>query len=171
MKSIKFFFFIVLVFPYVSFGVCNDEKGDNEYEVYQVALKWKEAILKKNIIVIASFALPEDRETTINELRNKKSFLHGLFFDSEMMKKRGGKSVHSILNASDHLKTVIVNHDIPEGHGNGVSVYYYDQDVVKLEFPIDPSKEQSLLDKGSIWKTFFFKVDDCWYTSYVYGDE
>lgn len=167
MEVKKILILIIIVFFYASVGTCENINNGIDKEVFQVALKWKEAILKKDINLIASFALPEDREATINDLKNTTSFLHCLFFDNKKMMSHGGKSVYTILKNSKQLNIVIVNHNL-EGYGNGVSAYYYDLNTLNVKFPIDPSEEQSLLNKGIIWKTFFFQVDSIWYTSYNY---
>ncbi|MDF1594106.1 MAG: hypothetical protein P1P89_21565 [Desulfobacterales bacterium] len=168
MKLCKYYVFIIIIFLGTGSSICKEleEKDIIDHQVLPVALKWKEAILKKDIKALVNFALPEDQEAVNDELILTKSFLHRLFFDNES-NLNGKKSVYEILINSKNIK--IIKHSQLWKNANSVSVYYYDQNKIDLKFPINPDKEQLLLNIGLVWKTYFFQVDDIWYTSYNYG--
>jgi hypothetical protein len=168
MKWIKPFFGLL-----ISFGVilpqpnafCNGEivvKNSGLYnELMPVAIKWKDAVLNKNIKGLIDYALPEDREYIIPKLKDKNSKLHHILFEDK-------NSIYGILRKIKKLKIVLVKHEGLEQAGQGVTIYYYSEDRVKLRFPLTSDEEQKLYNQGEIVSKFFFKTEGQWFTSYEF---
>jgi hypothetical protein len=49
-----------------------------------------------------------------------------------------------------------------------VSIVYYAEDKIKLEFPLSIEEAQKLYDRGKIIEVFFFKEEGRWFTSYEF---
>jgi hypothetical protein len=170
MKSIQFLlgllisFWIILPQPD---ALANDEIIARNSPVYNelmpVAIKWKNAVLNKNINVLVDFALLEDREYLIPELKDENSKLY-----QDLFKEKN--SVYEILRRLKKVKIVLVKHKGLEQAGQGVTVYYYDEGRAKLRFPLASNEEQKLYDQGEIVLKFFFKTEGRWFTSYEFGD-
>lgn len=135
-------------------------------ELITVTTEWKDAILTKDFNVLVSYALPENQKIISDRLKDRDSKLYHYFYDDQWNRQRGHRSYFDILNSAKHLKTVIVGHKDLVNLGGGVSVYYYDEDKLKLKFPLDDEKELSLVMKGEIIYAFFFKIEGKWYVSY-----
>ncbi len=130
-------------------------------ELMAVAIKWKEAVLNKNINVLAEFALPEDREYVIPKLKDENSQLYDILFKNR-------NSIYEILRNLKKLRIVLVKHKGLEEAGQGVTIYYYDGDRIELRFPMTGNEEQELYNRGKIVSKFFFKVEGQWFTSYEF---
>lgn len=144
------------------------EKSILYEEIMSVAMTWKDAVLKKDIEVMVSYALPEAQKYVKDNLQNKRSNLYRFFYDSRWNQQRGRRSVYDILKSATHLKIVIVQHKTLEKRGSGVSIYYYDEDKIKPKFPLSSKEIQLLIDTGYIVSMFFFKTEGRWYTSYEF---
>jgi hypothetical protein len=130
-------------------------------ELMPVAIKWKNAVLDKNVEVLVACALPEDRKYITPKLKDKNSGLYHFLFKDKT-------SIYEILCKSKNLKIVFVKHKSLEQAGQGVTIYYYDEDRVKLTFPLNSNEEQKLYDQGKIVSKFFFKTEGQWFTSYEF---
>jgi hypothetical protein len=130
-------------------------------ELMPVAIKWKNAVLNKNIKVLVECALPEDREYINPKLKDKSSTLYHFLFKDKT-------SIYEILRKSKKLKIVLVKHEGLEQAGQGVTIYYYDEDRVKVRFPVTSNEEQKLYNQGEIVSKFFFKTEGQWFTSYEF---
>jgi hypothetical protein len=141
------------------------EKSPLYQELMPVAIEWKDAVLKKQMDVLVSYALPEARKKVASDLKNRNSGLYGIFYKRK-------DSIYDRLQKAKQLKIVLVKRKELEGAGQGTDVYYYDEDKIKLEFPLNDKKVQSLLDEGKIVLIFFFKDkeegDERWFTSYEF---
>jgi hypothetical protein len=130
-------------------------------ELMPVAVKWKNAVLNKNIKVLVDCVLPEDREYIIPKLKDKNSKLYNFLFKDKT-------SIYEILRKSKNLKIVLVKHEGLEQAGQGVTIYFYDEERVKLTFPVNSNEEQKLYNQGKIVSKFFFKTEGQWFTSYEF---
>jgi len=130
-------------------------------ELMPVAVKWKNAVLNKNIKVLVDCVLPEDREYMIPKLKDKNSKLYNFLFKDKT-------SIYEILRKSKNLKIVLVKHEGLEQAGQGVTIYFYDEERVKLTFPVNSNEEQKLYNQGKIVSKFFFKTEGQWFTSYEF---
>ncbi len=135
-------------------------------ELMKVATEWKDAILNKNVKVLVSYALPENKKIISDRLKDKDSELYHFFYADQWNRQRGSRSYFEILNSAKKLKTIILAHKDLVNLGGGVTVYYYDEDKLNLKFPFDDEKELSLVMKGEIINAFFFKIEGKWYVSY-----
>jgi hypothetical protein len=133
-----------------------------------VTTEWKDAILKKDFKVLVSYALPEARKNVSKHLKDKESKLYHYFYDDKWNRQRGHRSFFDILNSAKQLKTVIVGHKDLVNLGGGTTVYYYDEDKLKLKFPLDKKKALSLVMRGEMISAFFFKFEGKWYVSYEF---
>ena len=66
------------------------------------------------------------------------------------------------------LKIVLIKHEGLEEAGQEVSIFYYDEDKIKLEFPLSIEDAQKLFDRGKIIEVFFFKEEGSGFTSYEF---
>jgi len=137
-------------------------------EAISIATEWKDAVLDRDIEVLVSLALPEAQKSVRADLKNKESQLYQLFYDEGSINKRESRSVYEILRVAKDLRIVLVAHSGLEKLGNGVTAYYYDEQTLKLTFPLNYEKVQTLLDERQIWVMFFFKAKERWYTSYEF---
>jgi hypothetical protein len=147
------------------------EKSAIYGEIMYVAIKWKDAVLMKDIEALVSYAAPEAQRGVKAEIENKSSELYRLFYDSQWNQEKGGHSVYDILKNAKKLRIVIQRDKDLEKFGGGVTVIYYDENRIKLRLPLlldDPNDKevQLLFDKGDIWSMYFFKRGEKWYTSY-----
>ncbi len=142
------------------------EKSILYREIMPIAMVWKDAVLKKDIEVMVSYALPETQKYVRDNLQNKRANLYRIFYDSQWNQQKGSHSVYDILKSAKRLKIVMVQHKSLGKHGSGVSVYYYDEDKIRPKFPLANEEIQLLMDKGNIISIFFFKTEGLWYTSY-----
>ncbi len=133
------------------------------HEVTQIATRWKEAVLKKDVDVLASYALPEARKKILVDLRNTDSDLYRLFY-------KGNKSISETLREFKRLKIVLVAEQWLEDFGHGTTVYFFDEDRIKPRFPLSSDEARELSDRGEIVSMFFFKKEERWFTSYEFGD-
>jgi len=130
-----------------------------------IAVKWKNALLNKQIDVLVCFVLPEAKQKIDSELRDKNSHLYRIFYKEK-------NSIYEIFRNAKSLTIVLIKHKPLEQFGHGTDVYYYDKEKMELKFPLPNDKEQNLLDKGEIFKLFFFQEEGRWYTSYeFFGDD
>ena len=167
-KSIKFFlsllFLAGFLLPSLN-ALGNSEVVEENSPIYdelmQTAIKWKNAILNKDMNVLVNFALPEGREYIIPKLKDKNSELYRTLF-------KGKKSIYEILRKLKKIKIVMVKHEGLEEAGQGTTVYYYDEDRSKLRFPLTSDEEQKLHDQAEIVSKFFFKTEGQWFTSYEF---
>lgn len=130
-------------------------------ELMPVAIKWKNAVLNKDTKVLMDCALPEDREYIAPKLKDENSKLYQVLFKDE-------NSIYEILRKSTKLKIVLVKHKGLEQAGQGVTIYYYDEDRLKLRFPMASNEEQKLYSQGEIVSKFFFKTEGQWFTAYEF---
>jgi len=135
-------------------------------ELIGVAAEWKNAILTKNFDVLLSYALPGDQKIVSDHLKDKDSKLYHHLYDDQWNRQRGSRSYFDILNSAKKLKTIILAHKDLINLGGGVTIYYYDEDKLKLKFPLDDEKGLSLVMKGEIINAFFYKFEGKWYVSY-----
>jgi hypothetical protein len=146
-------------------GLADDEvvpKNSPLYnELMPVATKWKNAVLNRNVKVLLDYASPEDRKYIAPKLKDKKSALYNGFFGEK-------NSFCEILRRARRLKIVLIKHEGLEEAGQGVSIFYYDEDKIKLEFPLSIEEAQKLYDRGKIIGVFFFKEEGKWFTSYEF---
>ena len=70
-------------------------------ELMRVAIKWKNAVLNKDIKVFVDYALPEYKESVSSKLRDQGSDMYRLFFKNK-------KSFYKILKTAKELKIVLV---------------------------------------------------------------
>ncbi len=133
-----------------------------------MATEWKDAILNKDVKVLVSYALPENQKIISDHLKDKDSELYHYFYADQWNRQRGCRSYFDILNSAKKLKTIIVGHKDLVNLGGGTTVYYYDEDKLKLKFPLDKKKALSLVMKGEIISAFFFKIEGKWYVSYEF---
>lgn len=147
------------------YAIGNDEVVERNSPVYneliQAAIKWKNAVLSKDIRLLADCALPEDREYIIPKLNDENSELYHILFKDK-------NSIYEILRKLKKVKIVFVKRKDLENAGQGVTIYYYDEDRMKLTFPITSDEEQKLYNQGEIVSKFFFKTDGQWFTSYEF---
>ncbi len=140
-------------------------------ELRNVAISWKNDIIQRNFKKIAEYTLPEESDHVIADLNNENSILYKSFF----VGNKSGQSLHSFFQHAKSINIILEKHRGLEKVGNGITVSYYDESVINIEYPIDESRRQYLLDKGYMMSVFFFKVGDRWYTSYNFlvdrGDE
>jgi hypothetical protein len=128
-------------------------------ELMRVAIKWKNAVLNKDIKVLVDYALPEYKESVSSKLRDQGSDMYRLFFKNK-------KSFYKILKTAKEVKIVLVKHKGLEDAGEGVSAYYYDGERIKLKFPLSIEKARELYDRGDIIEVFFFKDEGRWLASF-----
>ena len=128
-------------------------------ELMQVAVKWKNAVLNKDVKVLAYYALPEYKKNVASKLRDKNSDLYRIFFKDK-------NSFYGILGRAKRLKISLVKHKGLEEAGKGVSIYYYDEDRIKITFPLSIDEAQRLYEKGEIISVFFFEDGGQWFASY-----
>ena len=141
--------------------VCKD---DSLYkELMPVAIKWKDAVLNKQVQILGSYALPEARKAVISDLRNVNSDLYRLFYI-------GSNSFYERLRRAKNLKIVFVKEKELERFGQGTLVYYYDETRITPKFPLVSVEETSLSEKGEILAMFFFKIEGHWFASYEFFD-
>jgi len=141
------------------------EKSPLYQEVMPAASEGKNAVLKKQVEVLVSYVLPEARKKVASDLKNRNSDLYGIFYKRK-------DSIYDRLRKAKRLKIVLVKRKELEGAGQGTEAYYYDEDKIKLQFPLSDKKAQSLLDERKIVLMFFFKEDERWFTSYeFFGNE
>jgi len=146
-------------------GLADDEVVPKDSLLYKelmaVATQWKNAVLNRNVKVLLDYASPEDREYIAPKLKDKKSTLYsGLFGEKN--------SFYEILRKASRLKIVLLKHKKLEEAGQGVSIFYYDEDKIKLEFPLSIEDAQKLYDRGKLIGVFFFKEEGKWFTSYEF---
>jgi hypothetical protein len=149
-------------------GLADDEVVPKDSLLYKelmaVATQWKNAVLNRNVKVLLDYASPEDREYIVPKLKDKKSTLYsGLFGEKN--------SFYEILKKTSRLKIVLLKHKELEEAGQGVSIFYYDEDKIKLEFPLSNEEAQELFDRGKIIEVFFFKEGGKWFTSYEFFND
>jgi hypothetical protein len=168
MKWIKLFL-TILIFAWIALLPANILADDEVVpkksllynELMPVATKWKNAVLNRNVKVLLDYASPEDRKYIAPKLKDKKSALYnGLFGEKN--------SFCEILRRARRLKIVLIKHEGLEEAGQGVSIFYYDEDKIKLEFPLSIKEAQKLYDRGKIIEVFFFKEEGKWFTSYEF---
>ena len=161
-RILFFVFFICVVLQPIAAMAEREvvsEKSPLYQELMPVAIEWKNAVLKKQVDVLVSYALPEARKKVASYLKNRNSDLYGIFYKRK-------DSIYDRLRNAKRLKIVLVERKELERFGQGTDVYYYDEDKIKLEFPLSDKKAQSLLDERKIVLMFFFKEEDRWFTSY-----
>ena len=145
-------------------GLADDEvvpKNSPLYdELMPVAIKWKNAVLNRNVKVLLDYASPEDRKYIAPKLKDKKSALYNGLFGKK-------NSFCEILRRARRLKIVLIKHEGLEEAGQGVSIYYHD-DMIKLKFPLGIDEAQRLYDRGEIVSVFFYKDEGKWFTSYEF---
>jgi hypothetical protein len=159
----------ILVFGWIvsqgSNVLANDELVPENSPLYnelmQVALKWKNAVLNKNVNVLVYYALPEYKKNVASKLKNKNSDLYRIFFKDK-------ESFYEILRKAKRLKIVLVKHKGLEKAGKGVNIYYYDEDRIKISFPLSIDEAQVLYEKGEIISVFFFEDEGQWFASYEF---
>ncbi len=168
MKSIKFLLGSLIICWIISpqpNAFANGEIAARNSPLYNelipVAIRWKNAVLNKDINVLVDCAPPEDREYIIPKLKDENSKLYQVLFKDK-------NSIYEILRRSKKLKIVLVKHKGLEQAGQGVTIYYYDEDRLKLRFPMASNEEQKLYDQGEIVSKFFFKTEGQWFTSYEF---
>ena len=130
-------------------------------ELMPVAVKWKNAVLNKNVTVLVNYALPEYKKNVASKLKDNNSDLYRIFFKDK-------NSFYEILRRSKRLKIVLVKHKGLEEAGKGVSIYYYDEARIKIAFPLSIDEAQRLYDKGEIISVFFFEDEGQWFASYEF---
>lgn len=166
---------ILIIASQMSYGNSDleilSEKSILYREIMPIATAWKDAVLKKDIEVMVSYALPEAQNYVRDNLKKKGSNLYRLFYDSGWNQQKGRRSFYDILKSAKHLKILIARHKSLEKYGSGVSVYYYDEDKIKPKFPLANEELQLLMDKGYIVSMFFFKTEGRWYISYEFEEE
>lgn len=151
---------------------CTDERHLAP-EIQDAAKEWKDAILSKNISVIINFALPEYRKKLEEDLNSKDSKLYQLFFDTKWNEQHGRRSFHDILRDAKQLKMCVEQRKELSSIGEGLSIYFYDEQNFRLQSPINIKTMQALIDQGAVLDLFLFKADNKWYISYEFssGDE
>ncbi len=151
-------------------GISGKETANEQVvindELASLATKWKGDIIRKDVDGLTSFLLPEAKQKAKTDLLDPQSSLYKIFYDNDWNRKEGRKSVANILKQATDLKIVLVEHTNLRAHGNGITVYYFDQDKISPNFPLSSMEKQSLTAKGDIWSLFFFQVEGSWYTSY-----
>ena len=165
-RMLFFVFFVHMVLQPVLAVAENEvvsEKSPLYQELMPAAIEWKNAVLKKQVEVLVSYVLPEARKKVASDLKNSNSDLYGIFY-------KGKNSIYDRLSKAKRLKIVLVKKKELEGFGQGTDVYYYDEDKIKLQFPLSDKKVQSLLREGKIVLMFFFKEEGRWFTSYEFFD-
>jgi hypothetical protein len=130
-------------------------------ELMGVAVKWKNAVLKKDIEALLHYALPEDKKNVASQLRDKNSELYRIFF-------KGKNSFYEILRRAKRLKIVLVKHKGLEKAGKGVTIYFYDEDTIRVAFPLANGEAQRLIDRGEIISMFFFEAEGQWFASFEF---
>jgi hypothetical protein len=146
-------------------GLADDEVVPRNSPLYKelmpVATKWKDGVLNRDVKVLLDYASPEDRKYVAPKLKDKQSTLYdGLF--------RKKNSFYEVLGRARKLKIVLIKHEGLEEAGQGVSIFYYDEDRLKLKFPLGVEEKQKLYDRGQIIEVFFFKEKGKWFTSYEF---
>ncbi len=157
--------FFTWIFSQPFNGLADDEVVLRNSPLYKelmpVAAKWKDAVLNRNVKVLLDYASPEDRKYIAPKLKDKKSTLYnGLFGEKD--------SFYGVLKRARRLKIVLIKHEGLEEAGQGVSIFYYDADKIRLEFPLSIEEKQKLYDSGKIIEVFFFKEGGKWFTSYEF---
>jgi hypothetical protein len=168
MKSIKLILGLLIFWWIISpqpSAFCDGEIVSGNSPLYNelmpVAIKWKDAVLNKNIKVLVDCALPDDREYITPKLEDENSRLYHILFKDK-------NSIYEILRKLKKLKIVLIKWEGLEEAGQGVTIYYYDEDRVKLRFPLKSNEEQKLYNQGEIVSKFFFKTEGQWFTAYEF---
>jgi hypothetical protein len=180
--SSKLVFSVVLSLALVSACYADAEfelvsRNDPLYnEALSAAVKWKDALLKKDFDELASFALPESKEHVESALTDKRSDLYRLFYDTQWMRKQGARSFYDILKSAKEPRIILQKDKDIEDLGIGIDVFYYDESKVKLKFPLDikdikDKRLQKMLDQGKLIYIVLFKEDGRWRVNYDLFDE
>ena len=146
-------------------GLAGDEVISRNSPLYKeirtVATEWKNAVLNRDVNVLLDYASPEDRKYIAPKLKDKKSTLYKCLFGEK-------DSFYETLRKASRLKIVLIKHEGLEEFGQGVSIFYYDEEEIKLEFPLISEEAQKLLDRRKIVEVFFYKDAGKWFTSYEF---
>jgi hypothetical protein len=154
---------VCVTLPTVGMADCNviSERSSLYQELMPIVLGWKEALLSKDFQKLASYALTDQQKYVLLHLKDDKSDLYRYLYKEKY-------SVHNLLKGSKTLRIVLV--ECVEGSSGGfgprVEVYYYDQDKVKLNFPISMVEYQTLFKKGDIFLHYWGKEDGHWHANY-----
>jgi hypothetical protein len=121
--------------------------------------------------VIINLALPEYRKKLEEDLNSKDSRLYQLFFDMKWNEKQGRRSFHDILRDARQLKMCAGQRKELSSVGEGLSIYFYDEQNFRLQSPINIKTMQALIDQGAVLDLFLFKADNKWYISYEFSSD
>ncbi len=154
---------ICVTLPTIGMADCNviSERSSVYQELMPIVLVWKEALLSKDSQKLASYALTDQQKYVLSHLKDNKSRLYHYLYKEK-------HSVRNLLKGSKTLRIVLVEcvEGSSAGFGPRVEVYYYDQDKVKLNFPISMVEYQTLSKKGDIFLHYWGKEDGHWHTNY-----
>lgn len=161
--TLRILVFVCVTLPTVGMADCNviSEQSSLYKELIPIVLGWKEALLSKDFQKLASYALTDQQKYVLSHLRDNKSDLYRYLYKEK-------HSVHNLLKGSKTLRIVLVEcaEESHTGFGPTVEVYYYDQDKLKLKFPISMVQYQTLFKKGDIFLHYWGKEDGHWHANY-----
>jgi hypothetical protein len=154
------------------FNKVLSDKSPYYKEIMATAIKWQDAVLRKDFNALIALAYPESKKWLEVQLNDKTSELYRILYDDQWNHQKGERSVYEILKNAENLKILIVK-SFPDGvwerFGYTTELYFFDGKKLSLEFPLS-AKDEELLRKD-IWLLWISRDEGQWYVSFNLFEE